>query len=71
MKKLDTTILDDIDFIETCIGGYHSKNTYLLMSIALFRHKYSSKATFLLELKLGKINEEKDRIEHVKELLKK
>ena len=71
VKKLDTSILDCIDFIKPCVGGDHGKSTHSLITIMLLRYKDSSKATFRLELKLGKTNEETDRIDCVKELLTK
>ena len=69
MKKIDPSIMDGIKWIEVCIGGDHGKNSYLFIAILLFRYYDKNKETFRLELKLGEINEVKDRIEHVQQLL--
>ena len=49
--------------------GDHGKNSYLFIAILLFKYYDKNKETFRLELKLGEINEVKDRIEHAQQLL--
>ena len=71
IQKLERTIFNDIDCIEVCMGGDHGKNTCMFLAMLLFRHKSTSKETCRLELKLGEIDEDKDRLEHIEQLLKK
>ena len=54
-----------------CLGGDHEKGTYLFMVILLIRYKSNNKKLHRLELKIGEINEEKDKIEYLEELIKK
>ena len=70
IQKLERTIFNDIDCIEVCIGGDHGKNTCMFLAILLFRHKSTGKETCRLELKLGEINEDKDCLEYIEQLLK-
>ena len=70
MQKIDTTILDDVDLIELHLSGDYGKNTYFFIDILLLRYKDNYKDAFILELKLGETNEEKDQIKHINELLK-
>ena len=71
IQKLERTIFNDIDCIEVRMGRDHGKNACIFLAILLFRCKSTSKETHRLELKLGEINEDKDRLECIEQLFKK
>ena len=70
LKRIDASILENIQHIEVCLGGDHGKNTFIYMAILLFRYT-TEKETYRLEIKLGEINEEKDKIEFIEQLMSK
>ena len=71
VQNLERTIFNDTDCIEVRMGRDHSKNVCIFLAILLFRCKSTSKETCRLELKLDEINEDKDRLENIEEVLKK
>ena len=62
MKKLDDFSLKEVQHVEVCLEGDHSKGCYMLMAIVLIRHANEFKEPHRIDLKLGEINEEKDKL---------
>ena len=67
-KKLEVSLLVNVEKIEVCLGGDHGKGSYIYLAIVIIRYN-DGKVVYRLELKLGEINEEKDKIEFIQELL--
>ena len=49
--------------IEVCVGGDYGKGAYLLMKVTLFRRHGIIKDPYRAEIKVGEVNEPKDKIE--------
>ena len=69
-RKMDKQNLCNANSIEICLGGDHGKESYIFMAIILIRYK-NNKEPHRIEVKIGEINDEKDKIEYLTELLKK
>ena len=69
-KKLDDAALNDVEVIEICLGGDHGKGAYVFMEICIIRRKNIAKEPHRIEIKLGEIEEPKDSLDYIKELLK-
>ena len=57
--------------IEKCLGWDYSKGSYVSMAIVNIRCKNKYKETHWIELKIDKIDEDKDKLEYIEELIKK
>ena len=70
MKRLEPKKLVHIKHIEVSLGGDHGKGSYIFLAIVKLCYTMYKDA-YQFELKLGEINEEKDKIDFIIELLKK
>ena len=61
MKKIDNSVLIDLDFTIILLDVDHMKGTYFLIVALLLRDTALEKENFRLELKLGEISNEKDK----------
>ena len=57
--------------IEVFVGGDNGKGSYLFIAVVLFRHADDGKEPHLLEVKLGEINESKDKMDFLTLLLRR
>ena len=71
VKTLDSTVTKDLDFIKVHVGEDHSKSTCMFLDILLFYRINENKRMHPLEIKSGKINEEKYHTEHIEQFLRK
>ena len=53
------------------MGGDHGQSSYVFIAIILIRYEDTNKETYRVEVKLGEINQEKDKLEYLKPLIKK
>lgn len=70
IKKLNPSIFENVSHIEVYLDGDHGKGSYLFIAILLFRYS-NDKEIYRLEIKLGEINEEKDNIDYIEQLIRK
>ena len=61
MKKLDNSALKEVYHFEVCLRGDNGKGCCMFMAILLIRNANELKELHRIELKLGGINEEKDK----------
>ena len=52
-------------------GGDHGKATYVFVATLIFHYNDIRRETYRLEIKLGEINHEKDKMEYVEQLIRK
>ena len=70
IKKLNKNILSDAKHVEVCLGGDHGQATYMFIAIMLIRYNYE-KVAHRIEIPIGEINEEKDKLECLMPLMSK
>lgn len=70
MKKLNNSILQNALSVEACLGIDNGKGSYSFLATILMHHDNNSDP-YRLEIKIGEINEEKDNVDCVEQLISK
>jgi len=58
-------------YVEICLSGDHGKGSFIFMAFIMIRYKNSNQKIKKLEIKLSKINEEKNNSEYTEILIQK